>query len=232
MPVYGNLGCCGADGMGQVLVTDRVRQSGVDAGAALGQTWGRYPSEMGQVLVTDRVRQSGVDVGAALGQTWGRYPSEMGQTWGHYPSELAQLPADKQAKKLKDHCDGLEKKAKDLIAAVKKATESDITDDQKKKIVADSKKALHHMKKQWHQCRHWLKSIIAHFEKTGKLKEAGLSGVADDVKVQDKLNKCREKLHAIRQAACGGHQKKGAHKTAPSMGEPWSGGPERGTWNH
>jgi len=207
-----DLGCCGADGdmgnygmpmgnygMGQfVKVTDIVRQRGVDAGAGLGQFVAVTDagSGMGQfVKVTDFVRQRGVDAGGM---------------------------AD-EAKLLDGHCDGLEKKANDIVDAVKKASaNTSLSPDQKAKIASDARVMLDKLKADWKSCRSRLKQIIAAFKKSGDLKKFGLAGIDAEIEKEDKVAQCRAKLRAIRKIAANGD----------GMGEPWNGRAERGSWNH
>ena len=159
-----------------VRVTDFVRQSGVDEGAAI--------SGMGQfVKVTDVVRQHGVDVGAALGQ----------------------LPPEAQANLLKGYCDKLEQKASEIVAAVNKASSgSSLSASQKQQVVQDARKALHGLKSEWSRCRGRLKAIINHFKQSGNLDKFGLADVDAKVQKEEKVAACRARLRAIQAAACKG----------------------------
>jgi hypothetical protein len=232
-----DLGCCGADmgnygmpmgnygmPMGQVAVTDFVRKSGqVDAGAALGQTAGQFVAPR-QVDITDRVRQRGVDAGAAL-SGMGQFVSvtDFVRPSGRVDAgaALGQDTAD-QAKQLKNHCDGLEQRAKDIVSSVQNAlNNSSLTADQKSKIASDGATALCQLKADWRRCQGRIRAILCAFKKGGDLKKFGLAGLDAKISEADKLAKCRAKLQAI----CDGKKNAG-------MGEPWQGGSERGTWNH
>lgn len=112
------------------------------------------------------------------------------------------------AKLLKGRCEGLESKAREIVAAVVKANgDASITLEQRKAVARSARASLKALRGEWRACRARLKEIIRHFKKKGNLKELGLSGVADAIGSEEKLARCKAKVRAIREIACKKKQK-------------------------
>lgn len=121
---------------------------------------------------------------------------------GNFGMPLADDAAP-EAKYLKGRCTGIEAKAKEIVAAVAKASgDSSLTLEQRKLVAKAARKSLKLLKGEWRLCRKRLKEIIKHFKKQGNLETLGLAGLANDVAVEEKLARCKAKIRSIREIAC------------------------------
>lgn len=142
-----------------------------------------------------------------MGEPWSGGPEK--GTWNHmsgygmpyFDTGMSDDAAADAAKLLKGRCEGLEAKAKEIVAAVAKASaDSSLTDDQRKKVALAAKTSLKALRDEWRACRQRLKQIISRFKKKGSLSELGLSGLADKVEQEDKLARCKARIRSLRKA--------------------------------